>query len=113
MQAKSIYRQFHQKLVIATSLFITVISFIFYGFTKSTIFDELQESLYADAELILKISQRTDLTSENFNVITHGGTNIDIVTLDDIPAVAYTTYKTKNNNYMEILYPFDTSYNFV
>jgi two-component system OmpR family sensor kinase len=109
MQAKSIYRQFHQKLVIATSLFITVISFIFYGFTKSTIFDELQESLYADAELILKISQRTDLTSENFNVITHGGTNVDIVTLDDIPAVAYTTYKTKNNNYMEILYPFDTT----
>ncbi len=109
MQAKSIYRQFHQKLVIATSLFITLISFIFYGFTKSTIFDELQESLYADAELILKISQRTDLTSENFNVITHGGTNVDIVTLDDIPAVAYTTYKTKNNNYMEILYPFDTT----
>jgi len=109
MQAKSIYRQFHQKLVIATSLFITVLSFIFYGFTKSTIYDELQESLYADAELILKINQRTDLTSENFNVITHGGINIDIVELDDIPAVAYTTYKVKENNYMQILYPFDTT----
>lgn len=109
MQAKSIYRQFHQKLVIATSLFITILSFIFYGFTKSTIFDELQESLYADAELILKISQRSDLTSDNFNVITNGGTNIDIVTLDDIPAVAYTTFKIKRDNFIQILYPFDTT----
>ncbi|PLY08854.1 MAG: sensor histidine kinase [Arcobacter sp.] len=109
MQAKSIYKQFYQKLVLATSLFIIILSFIFYGYTKSTIFEEIKESLYSDAGLILKVSQNTKVDSDNFNIITHNGINVDIVFLKNIPESSYITYQIKQNNFMEILYPFDES----
>jgi len=109
MQAKSIYQQFYQKLILATSLFIIILSFIFYGYTKSTIFEEIKESLYSDAGLILKVSQNTKVDSENFNVITHNGINVDIVELDYTPESSYVTFQINRNNYMQILYPFDKS----
>jgi two-component system OmpR family sensor kinase len=107
MQAKSIYKQFHQKLIIATSLLILILSFIFYGYTKSTIFEELKESLLADAELISKISKNSNSNTNNFNIITHNGVNVDIVTLERVPENPFTSYKIKRINFMQILYPFD------
>ena len=107
----SIYKQFHQKLVFATSFFIIILSFIFYGYTKSTIYDEIQESLYNDAQLIFQISKSSNVDSNNFNLITHTGINVDIIQLNETPKTAYTTYKIKNSNYMQILYPFDITTN--
>lgn len=109
MQAKSIYKQFYRQLILATSLFLIIISFIFYGYTKSTILEELKETLQADAELILKISKNSDVNADNFNIITHNGINVDILTLEHTPEIPYTTYKIKKNHYMQILYPFDES----
>ncbi|WP_417328056.1 sensor histidine kinase [Halarcobacter sp.] len=110
-QAKSIYKQFYQKLILATSLFIIILSFIFYGYTKSTIYEELKESLLSDAELIFKISQNADTSSNNFNIITHNGINVDLVTLKHIPEVPYSTYELNNNHFMQILYPFNDQKN--
>lgn len=107
MQAKSIYKQFYRQLILATSLFLIIISFIFYGYTKSTILEELKDSLQSDAELILKISKTSDVDSNNFNIITHNGINVDIVKLEHVPEIPYTTYKIKDNHFMQILYPFD------
>jgi len=109
MQAKSIYKQFYQKLIIATSLFIIILSFIFYGYTKSTIFEEIKDSLYTDAELILKLSKNTRANSDNFNIITHSGINVDIIKLSLIPEEDYITFKTNKIHYMQILYPFNTN----
>ncbi|WP_320036127.1 HAMP domain-containing sensor histidine kinase [Halarcobacter sp.] len=107
MRVKSIYKQFHQKLVLATSLLILILSAIFYGYTKSTIFDEIQDSLYKDAQLIYKISKSTNVDTKNFNIITHSGINVDIVKLEHVPQTAYTTFKVNDNHYMQILYLFD------
>ncbi|RXK13193.1 two-component sensor histidine kinase [Halarcobacter mediterraneus] len=106
-QAKSIYKQFYQKLILATSLFIIILSFIFYGYTKSTIYEELKESLLSDAELIFKISQNADANSKNFNIITHKGINVDMVTLKHFPEIPYTTFKINDDHFMQILYPFN------
>ena len=106
-QAKSIYKQFYQKLILATSLFIIILSFIFYGYTKSTIYEELKESLLSDAELIFKISQNADANSKNFNIITHKGINVDMVTLKHFPEIPYTTFKVEDDHFMQILYPFN------
>ena len=111
MQVKSIYKQFYQKLILATSLLIIILSFIFYGYTKSTIYEELKDSLLADAELISKISKNSNSNTTNFNVITHNGINVDIVTLQHIPQNTFTAYSIKNNNFMQILHPFDKSKN--
>lgn len=111
MQVKSIYKQFYQKLILATSLLIIILSFIFYGYTKSTIYEELKDSLLADAELISKISKNSNSNTTNFNVITHNGINVDIVTLEHVPQNTFTAYKIKDNNFMQILYPFEPNKN--
>ncbi|MGB6328689.1 MAG: HAMP domain-containing sensor histidine kinase [Halarcobacter sp.] len=107
MQVKSIYKQFYQKLILATSLFLIILSFIFYGYTKSTIFQEIRDSLYSDAELILSVSKNAQVNSKNFNVITHNGINIDIVTLEQIPESPFITFKTKSGTFMQVLFLFD------
>ena len=107
MQVKSIYKQFYQKLIIATSLFLIILSFIFYGYTKSTIFQEIRDSLYSDAELILSVSKNAQVNSKNFNVITHNGINIDIVTLEQMPESPFITFKTKSGTFMQVLFLFD------
>ena len=107
MQVKSIYKQFYQKLILATSLFLIILSFIFYGYTKSTIFQEIRDSLYSDAELILSVSKNAQVNSKNFNVITHNGINIDIVTLEQMPESPFITFKTKSGTFMQVLFLFD------
>ncbi len=111
LKPKSIYKQFHQKLVIATSILIIILSFIFYGYTKSTIFDEIQDSLYADAQLILEVSKTSDVNTNNFNLITSNGINVDIVELLNVPQSGYTYFKVGNKHFIQILYPFDLTKN--
>lgn len=110
LKPKSIYKQFHQKLVIATSFLIIILSFIFYGYTKSTIFDEIQDSLLSDAKLISKVSKTSEVNPK-FDIITLSGINVDIVRLEHIPEPSYTTFKIKDSEYMQILYPFDSNKN--
>lgn len=110
MQTKSIYKQFHQKLVIATSLFILVLSFIFYGYTKTTIFEELKDSLLSDAKLIVEISKNSKVT-HNFDIISLSGISVDIVTLENIPKEPFIIFKVENTTYMQVLYPFEKNLN--
>lgn len=108
---KSIYKQFHQKLIFATSLFIIVLSVLFYGYTKSTILESIKENLYNDAKIIYQISVNNELLQDNFNIITNSGIVVDIVTLSDSPKVQYKDYKEGKDHFIEILYPFDEKNN--
>lgn len=107
MNPKSIYKQFYQKLILATSLFIVTISFLFYGYTKATIYEGIQENLYNDAKIIYKISVNNELEQDNFNIITNSGIIVDIVTVKDLQTVKYTNFKRGRDYFIEILYPFD------
>lgn len=107
MNTKSIYKQFYQKLILATSLFITTLSFIFYGYTKATIYEELKESLVSDAQLIYKISKSKGANKTNFNIITHTGITVDLVTVDNLSEISFETFDSNGDYYVELLYPFD------
>ncbi len=107
MNTKSIYTQFYQKLILATSLFITTLSFIFYGYTKATIYEELKESLVSDAQLIYKISKSKGANQTNFNIITHAGITVDLVTIDNLSELSFETFKSGEDHFVELLYPFD------
>ena len=52
MKSKSIYKQFYNKLIIATSLFIITLSFIFYEYTRNTIYEDIQKNLLKQAKQI-------------------------------------------------------------
>jgi two-component system OmpR family sensor kinase len=103
----SIYKQFYQKLIFATSIFIITISFIFYGYTKATIYEEIQDNLLSDAKLIYKISKESKIEQTDFNVITGSGIVVDIVEVNNVKKITYATFKKEDNHYIQLLYPFD------
>ncbi len=107
MNIKSIYTQFYQKLILATSLFITTLSFIFYGYTKATIYEELKDSLISDAQLIYEISRSNGVNQTNFNIINHTGITVDLVIIDNLSELSFETFKNGQDHFVELLYPFD------
>lgn len=109
MHPKSIYKQFYQKLILATSLFIITISFIFYGYTKATIYEEIKDSLLVDAELIYELSKSENVNIKDFNIITSSGIDVDLVTIKNISKITYTTYKKRKDHFIVLYYPFDLS----
>ncbi len=104
---KSIYRQFQQKLIFATSVFIITLSFIFYGYTKATIYEEIEDILVQDAKLIYKISQDSQLQNTSFNLITLGDVNVDIVVAKDVSNMQFIQYKINKDYFVQLLYPFN------
>jgi len=110
LNTKSIYKQFYQKLIFATSAFVIILSFIFYGFTKATIYEEISNDLLKDAKLIYKLSTNY-LSSNNteipFKVITSKNITVDMVTIKNLYGIQYHKYNIKKNHFIELLYPFD------
>ncbi len=105
MNSKSIYKQFYQKLIFATSAFIIVLSFIFYGFTKATIYEDISNELLQDAQLVYKLAQNQDTT---YKVLTNSNTVIDLVTISNLNIMQYRKYSLNKDHYMELLYPFNS-----
>ncbi len=54
MESRSIYKQFYLKLIIATSLFVIILSFIFFEYTKNSFYDNIQDNLLFQAKQIEK-----------------------------------------------------------
>ena len=108
MNSNSIYRQFQLKLIVATSLFIIILSFIFYGFTKATIYEDISQDLLKDARLIYKLSTNyTQNQDTPIKILIDTALMIDIVKINHLDQIAYRKYKVNNNHFIEILYPFD------
>jgi len=82
-------------------------SFIFYGFTKTTLEEEIRDSLLNDAQLINTISTIAN-KFENipFDMITKSDVDVDILIVSMERKVYFTIYKEGKNNYAKLLYPF-------
>ena len=107
MNKTSIYRQFSQKLIFATSFFVIVLSFIFYGFTKATIYEEISEELLKDAKLLVAAKNTSHAKKEHLKVLINDDTNIEIITTSTINKITFRKFTFKNNHYMELIYPID------
>jgi two-component system OmpR family sensor kinase len=107
MYTKSIYKQFSQKLIFATSFFVIVLSFIFYGFTKSTIYEEIADQLLVDARLIVTLAKSKSNNNNNLQVLVANDTTIEVLTLHTPPAIALRQYKINKDHFMEIVHPLD------
>ena len=111
MNSKSIYKQFYQKLILATSIFIIILSFIFYGFTKATIYEDISNDLLKDARLIYKLSTTYSHNQEPFKILTSHGVNIDLITVSNLNQMIYKRYSVNNDHFIELLYPFNIDQN--
>ena len=54
MESRSIYKQFYLKLIFATSLFLIILSFIFFEYTKNSFYENFQDNLLFQAKQIEK-----------------------------------------------------------
>lgn len=106
-QKSSIYKQFYQKLIFATSVFILTISFIFYGYTKATIYEDIQDGLLSDAKLIYKVSVESKSNHIDTKLIASAGINVDIITIENLSDITFVDYQQGSDYFMQILFPFD------
>ena len=104
MKAKSIYKQFYTKLTIATSLFIIALSFIFYEYSRSTFYEDIQKNMLQDAQKIYKSSFNNRLQIDKLQ---NDNIKIDLIENDKLNNYKFFTYSLGNNHYVKLLYPFD------
>jgi two-component system, OmpR family, sensor kinase len=103
MKSKSIYRQFYTKLIIATSLFIITLSFIFYEYARSTVYDDIQENMLNHAKELYLSSQ----SNKNLEPVQNDNLTINLVTNNILVNFQFQNYKLDNDYYIKLLYPFD------
>ncbi|MDY0052341.1 MAG: HAMP domain-containing sensor histidine kinase, partial [Aliarcobacter sp.] len=103
MESKSIYRQFYTKLIIATSLFIITLSFIFYEYARNTIYDDIQQNMLIHAKQIYISS----LPTKKFEAVKNSNLTIDLVTSNIIENFKFQNYQDGENYYIKLLYPFN------
>ena len=111
MKAKSIYKQFYTKLIIATSLFIIALSFIFYEYTRSTVYANMQKVMLQDARKISFSLLDKKLTKNNFKTIQNDNVAIDIINDVKLPDYKFYRYEKEDNFYIKLIYPIDIKNN--
>ena len=105
MEAKSIYKQFYTKLIIATSLFIITLSFIFYEYTRTTVYENIQQKMLKDAKEIYLLSIDNKLTKKNLTSKQNNETTIALINNINIKKYKFYTYEKENNYYIKLIYP--------
>ena len=102
MESKSIYRQFYNKLIIATSLFIITLSFIFYEYARSTVYDDIQENMLGQAKQI----QKNYISFDKFTSVKTQFQTIDVVKNSELQEIKFFNYQMGGKYYIKLLYPF-------
>lgn len=98
----SIYNQFYIKLIVATSIFIVALSFIFYEYAKNSFYKNLQDNLLAQAKQIEKGYIKASLFQ---NVITQFQT-IELVFLGDTKReITFSKFSENEKSFVRIIFP--------
>lgn len=104
---KSIYKEFYSKLIIANTFFILVISLIFYGFSKATMYNDLQEQMLKDASILFDASQNSQTKDMFFKVITTNDVSIDLVISKELEFKPnFFMLENEKGKFIELYYPF-------
>jgi two-component system OmpR family sensor kinase len=100
MTQRSIYSQFSRRLILATSLFTILISFMFYGFTKATVYEEITENLVEKAKIIHRASINSLTTHDNLKLIIEDGLTVDLVK-SQVKDITFREFYKDNSHYIE------------
>jgi two-component system OmpR family sensor kinase len=108
MEAKSIYKQFYTKLIIATSLFIITLSFIFYEYTRSTIYENIQKNMLKDAKELYKVAHSKKKSfDKKFTNFHNSNITVDLIKNTHLKNHKFSNYNIKEDYYIQLLYPFN------
>ncbi|MEA3290362.1 MAG: HAMP domain-containing sensor histidine kinase [Campylobacterota bacterium] len=111
MKKGSIYREFSKKLILATTFLVIILSLIFYGFTKATVYEEISDELLRDAKLLVKSIHTTSQNHENLRVLINDQTTVEMIVNSQLKKISLRKYNKEKNHYIELLYPVDKSKN--
>ena len=103
----SIYKDFSTKLIVATTLFTIIISFMFYGFTKATVYEEIMDYMIEKAKIIKEASIKSITSNEKLNLIIEDKISVDLVRVREINDIVFREYTKEKNHYIELHYPFN------
>lgn len=103
MESKSIYKQFYNKLIIATSLFIITLSFIFYEYTRNTVYENIENNLLKKAKQIYS----GDYSQEKFEPSKNEDITIELVHNQNLEKYKFYNYSKGDDYFIKLLYPFD------
>ena len=98
MKTRSIYNEFAKKLIFATSFFVIVLSLIFYGFTKSTIYADILKELIKDAKIIVQLSHSNN-NLPNLHLLVNPNTTIRLVIKPKLNTLSFRQYTQNDNDY--------------
>jgi len=107
MRAKSIYRQFYQKLIIATSILIFILSVMFYAHTKMTIYEGIKGNLLLNAKLVKKISIIRKAQHRKLKLFSSKDIKVRVIKNLKLSHTIIKTYQIGPNHYAKMLYPLD------
>ena len=103
IKSKSIYKQFYNKLIIATSLFVITLSFIFYEYARTTVYDDIQDNMLIQAKQIIASYNST----QTFEIVKNDNISIDLIKNSILKEYSFQNYKYNENYYIKLLYPID------
>lgn len=103
MKSRSIYRQFYTKLIIATSLFIIALSFIFYEYARSTVYDDIQDDMLSQAKQIHK----NYISPDKFEPVISQFQTISLIHNEELKFLKFSNFQWDGKYYIKLHYPFD------
>lgn len=103
MESTSIYKQFYTKLIIATSLFVITLSFIFYEYARNTVYDDIQKNMLSYAKQI----QISSIAVNSFTPILNDNLIIDLTKNEQLQNYKFINYQQNGDYFIKLLYPFD------
>ncbi len=103
MKSRSIYKQFYSKLIIATSLFIIALSFIFYEYARSTVYDDIQDDMLAQAKQIHK----NYISPDKFEPVISQFQTISLIHDEELKFLKFSNFQWDGKYYIKLDYPFD------
>ena len=103
MKSRSIYKQFYSKLIIATSLFIIALSFIFYEYARSTVYDDIQDDMLNQAKQIHK----NYISPDKFEPVITQFQTISLIRDEELKFLKFSNFQWDGKYYIKLDYPLD------
>jgi len=102
MKSRSIYKQFYRKLIFASSLFIIILSFIFYEYTRSSFYDNIQENLLFQAKKIEK-----GYVKDDFKPVNTQFQSIELLLNSDKQKIDFLNFNKNDEYFLRLIYPLE------
>jgi len=100
-KSRSIYKQFYIKLIVATSLFIVTLSFIFFEYAKTSFYKNIQDNLLLQAKQV----ERGYISYDKFQNVILQFQTIEIIRNSSNEDVYFIKFKKDKNSYVGLVYP--------